>query len=220
MVLPRALRCLCSVFPGNTTDGRLDFMNGDKQACCSAQRVNNRLQTLKASSLNNDDFPELHGNGIKAANTKALAPYILDVRKRATELNGCIQHKHMWKVVESLHIVMGIFEENSYFLPEAAAQKVEHHLTRLSQHYQMLQVLTMREEKTRWKTTVKGHYIGAHLAEQAKLINPRFVQGYRSESMVGRIGGIYGMSQSGPFHKNVQRVAMHKYRAGMHILWA
>ena len=72
---------LCNVFPGNTTDERLDFMNDDIRAFYSAQRVNNRLPTLKASNLKkSDNFPVLHGNGIKAANTKALVPYILDVQ--------------------------------------------------------------------------------------------------------------------------------------------
>ena len=42
---------LCNVFPGNTTDERLDFMNDDIRAFYSAQRVNNRLPTLKASNL-------------------------------------------------------------------------------------------------------------------------------------------------------------------------
>ena len=42
---------LCNVFPGNTTDERLDCMNDDIRAFYSAQRVNNRLPTLKASNL-------------------------------------------------------------------------------------------------------------------------------------------------------------------------
>ena len=39
-------------------------------------------------------------------------------------------------------------------------------------------MLTFAEGKPRWKSTHKVHYIVAHVADQAALLNPRYVQGY------------------------------------------
>ena len=64
----------------------------------------------------------------------------------------------------------------------------------------------------------KFHFFVGHLAEQASLINPVFVQGYSSESMVGTTAEIYAMSQHGPFHARIQRVVMQKYRFGLRLL--
>ena len=64
----------------------------------------------------------------------------------------------------------------------------------------------------------KFHFFVGHLKQQASLINPVFVQGYSSESMVGTTAAIYAMSQNGPFHAKVQGVVMHKYRIGLRLL--
>ena len=67
--------------------------------------------------------------------------------------------------------------------------------------------------------TMKLHYVAAHLASQADVINPRFVQSYASESMVGQICGVYKASCSGPYQPQAQRTAMHKYCTGLKLLW-
>ena len=64
------------------------------------------------------------------------------------------------------------------------------------------------------------HYLCAHLPMQAELVNPRYTQGYTSESMVGTACQIYTRSQSGPFHDRIQEVALVKYVTGLNILWS
>ena len=76
----------CNVFPGDNQDERIDFMNNDIQAFYSHAGVQNRLPVLHKSNLK-DTFPELKGNGVKAANTRALVPFVLDLQYRATQLN-------------------------------------------------------------------------------------------------------------------------------------
>ena len=94
---------------------------------------------------------------------------------------------------------------------------MESHVNRLGRHYQKLSTDSFHEGQTRWKTTTKFHYYVGHLAQQAALINPCWVQGYSSESMVGTTAQIYSMCQNGPFHARVQRVVMHKYRIGLRL---
>ena len=64
----------------------------------------------------------------------------------------------------------------------------------------------------------KLHFTLGHLAKQAELINPRWVQCYASESMVGTTSNIYGMSQNGPWKARAQKVVMTKYRVGLKLM--
>ena len=124
----------------------------------------------------------------------------------------------MLRVATSLRDIIDLLYASSCFLSDEAKRDLRAHLLRLGQHHQALQVMELNEGRPRWKTTVKLHYVVGHLGSQADLINPRYVQGYRSESMVGQVCGIYAASDSGP-HTQVQRVTMQKYRTGLKLLW-
>ena len=50
-----------------------------------------------------------------------------------------------------------------------------------------------------------------HVQHFGKLINPRYVQRYCSESMIGVATQIWEGSVSGPYHKVVQRTVLLKY---------
>ena len=63
----------------------------------------------------------------------------------------------------------------------------------------------------------KHHYVGGHLGAQAELVNPKFVQTYGSESLVGKICLIYKSSQNGPFAAGLQDKILSTYRLGMLI---
>ena len=62
---------------------------------------------------------------------------------------------------------------------------------------------------------MKLHYAVAHLGDQAATINPRFVQTYGSEGLVGKIATIYKKSQSGPFMRTHQQKILRKYTVGL-----
>ena len=209
----------CEVFPGANIDHRVDFLNTDLAAWYSQTGTRNRLPVLKESNVKEGPFPELKGHGVKAANTRAVVPYILDVQRRACRQQPSRRNRHMLKVVESLDGFYQICYNGSYFLPREEIASMQAHVARFAQHYQFLATTAVANEHTMWKMTVKIHYVCAHLPQQAELINPRFTQGYSSESMVGEIAGVYGASQSGPFHTVVQTTALLKYRTGLLLLW-
>ena len=72
------------VLPGPNQQARLDFLNDDIKACSKARAVAHRLPMLKLSNLKRDgDFPDLHGQAIKAANTRAVVPYACELQARA-----------------------------------------------------------------------------------------------------------------------------------------
>jgi len=79
----------------------------------------------------------------------------------------------------------------------------------------VLAKLYMDEGRRMWPQRPKLHYVIAHLPTQASLINPRFLQAYASESMVGRVAKIYKKSLDGPNEGVVQSKVAIKYCTGM-----
>ena len=130
-----------------------------------------------------------------------------------------MKQRHMLKVVKALDDIYNIVYSANTFLLATDQEKLRKACGMLALHYQALQVSSFAAREMLWKSTPKHHYVCAHLPWQAALINPRTVQGYMSESLVGVICDIYKMSQSGPFHARVQQAALLKYRTGLLYLW-
>jgi len=208
------------VLPGATQEARLDFLNGDIRAFYSGNGVEARVPTLKLSNLKRDGFPELHGNGIKAANTRALVPFAVDLQRRAVRMHPIVDNKHALKVVESLDKFYEVIYGADYFLTDAEYRLLVSALTRLGNNYQVLAVNSGAAGNMLWKQTVKLHYCIGHLAYQSQLLNPRRVQTYGSEGFVGKMANIYGMSMNGPHEAGLQKKILLKYTTGVAVDWS
>ena len=91
----------------------------------------------------------------------------------------------MLKVVKALDDIYNIVYSANTFLLAIDQEKLRKACGMLALHYQALQVSSFAAREMLWKSTPKHHYVCAHLPWQAALINPRTVQGYMSESLVG-----------------------------------
>ena len=193
------------ILPGSNIEERLAFLNNDLKAYYSYSGCRNRLPPLRETNLMGDSgFPELRGQLVKAANTRSVVPYLLELQRRACRANNSPRNRRIFKVIESLQTLYDTFYGASYFLSTAEKSTVYKHCNRLGQLYQVLAVDATREGKLLWKQQPELHYVVGHLADQARLINPRVVQGYTSESMVGSMAGIHKKSMDGPHHRHVQ----------------
>ena len=208
------------VLPGTTQGERIGFLNEDIKAYYDLNAVANRLPPLRVSNIRPGDFPELSGSVVKAANTRSLAPYVLDLQRRATTTDPTDANKHMLKVVESVSEAYNILYSAGYFLTAAEAAALDRHLTRMGLHFQRLAFLSAGAGELAWQMRPKLHYSVAHLSGQAKLINPRFVQTYGSEGLVGKVCNIYKSSQYGPYHAGLQKKVLAKYRTGLVVAFA
>jgi len=208
------------VTPGANQDQRLAFINDDIKAYYSARRVQHRLPPLKMSNVMKCGFPDLHGPAIKAANTRALVPYALALQQRAARIEPTVINRHALKVVESLNEAYTIMYDGEYFLNATDVQKLGQQLQRMGASYQYLACITANEGLTRWKQTPKVHYAVAHLANQARLINPRVVQCYSAEGLVGKVSHIWKKSLDGPHQRISQGKVILKYLTGMALEFA
>eukprot|EP00959_Pyramimonas_sp_CCMP1952_P177953 3719540-Pyramimonas_sp.AAC.1 len=93
--------------PGPNKQERLGFLNDDIRGYYSIEGVGNRLPPLKQENIcsGGDNFPDLKGPLVKAANTRSCVKYCLDLQERAVRLNPTPQNKHMLKVVASLDAI-------------------------------------------------------------------------------------------------------------------
>jgi hypothetical protein len=208
------------VLPGPNQQARLDFLNSDIKASNKMQAVAHRLPTLKLSNLMREgDFPDLHGQAIKAANTRAVTPYCMELQRRAVAMDPTPLEKHMFKVIESMDALYKLVYNAGFWLTLGEMDAFSKHCRRIGNNWQMLATITAGQLVRSWPQRPKLHYSVAHLPRQAQLINPRFVQAYMSESMVGRVAKIYRKSMDGT-HEHVQAKVMKKYLTGLLLVWS
>ena len=203
------------LIPGHTVDDRLAALNREIKEFYTRCRVSNKLPNIKRTNLKEGDYPELKGNGVKAANTRAALPYVCELQSRASERCPSRKNRHMLLLANALQHAYDLMYDSGPVLAQDTWTDLEASLTTVGQSYQLLSVLAYNAGQTRWNNTPKLHYVAGHLADQARLINPVWTQGYSSESMVGVLCAIYERSQSGPFHIGIQRVDMLKYRTAL-----
>ena len=118
----------------------------------------------------------------------------------------------MLRVVMALQHIYDILYAAGMFLLPDQLRDFQETLDRLGRHYQKLASDALHvENKPRWKMVPKLHYMVAHLRTQAELIHPRYAQGHCSESMIGTMSTIYGLSMAGPSHAKVQEKCVINY---------
>ena len=203
--------------PGESQESRLNFINDDIRGFYTDRHVQNRMPPLKIANLYMNGFPELHGPAVKAANTRALVQYAMCLQDRSTAADPSSENRHCLKVAQSLSDAYELMYAANYFLTVDEQKKLDKLLHRMGVNWQLLAVLTCRGGAQKWKQPIKLHYAVGHLAQQATLINPRFVQCYGSEGLVGQFSNIWKTSQDGPFEATIQKKILGKYRTGMTI---
>ena len=143
--------------------------------------MSNRLPKIKRTNLKEGDYPELKGNGVKAANTRALLPYVCELQGRANYRCPSRENRQMLLLVNALQHAYDLMYDSGPVLAKHTWTDLAATLTTVGQSYQLLSVLAFDAGQLRWNNTPKLHYVAGHLADQARLINPVWTQGYSSE---------------------------------------
>lgn len=200
--------------PGNSQQARLDFLNDDIRGYNSLRAVQSRLPRLKMDNIIVGDFPELRGTLVKAANSRQVVPYAVDLARRARAKTGTDPSKHAFKCVDTLHRIYDLLYNAGTFLTPDEKRELERLCFKMGIHYQWLAVNAADNRQLRWKQNPKHHLWFGHLTEQAQLINPIVCQGYCSESMVGSLACIYKGSMRGPHHGRSATTVLKKWCTG------
>ena len=164
------------------------------------------LKTLGIDS-SSDNFPCLGGPGVKAANTKALIPFIVNLCRRT--LDGSKYKARRLLMAESLESYYVVIRTAGVFLTDAEQQQLNQAVYNHLVNYSYLALKCMNQGVVRYNVVVKHHYF-AHMPMVAQSCNPKFLHTYAEESFVGCITRIYSASCSGPYKGTVQNNVLKK----------
>ena len=196
---------------GGTIGERIESLNVRKASYYERYSVPCRMPYIKANNCILDGYAFLHGKGIKAANTRHLLPWIVELVQEFFPSDSQ-EHKSIRKHVLSLNHIVKLLYSQGFFLDEAAKHELEELLFKFNRHLQWLaNDAVHRRLELVWQIRPKHHYF-AHFGTQARLINPRVIQAYLEEGLVGKMCDIFSSAANGPQNPKVlQGTSLHKY---------
>ena len=176
--------------------------------------VPNRVPRLKdANLLDAQGWASLHGKVIKAANTRNLHTFLVELADeyfdKAPPHPRAIEHASIRKVCKSMSTFYNTMYSGGMFLTREEKATLTDCVNRLGRHTQLLRTISESRNERHWYMPPKTHY-GQHFPEQADLMNPRFSTTYSDESFIGVLTKIWAGSCNGPFQNNQQRVVLLK----------
>ena len=178
----------------------------------------NRLPTLTRTCIraSTTDFPCLSNPGIKAANTRAILPFVTRLCIRLDD-GSELRHKRRL-CIEHLNCFYEIIYSASEFLSEAESEQVQHHVFQHLKYIAQLAQDAASKEKLFWGVVPKHHYF-AHIGLESDYMNPRLQQTYLDESYIGRICEVFKTLLDGKYDKCLQKNVTTKVLLGIHILF-
>ena len=209
------------VFPGcNSLEARISAVNDNLKEWERVHRVANRLPPVKRSmffgSGKTSQFPVLQGPGVKAASERESVHWLLAFASRFESVDPSPQARHCRIVAESFRDWYKVIYDSGVVLKPYQYREQRRLVVRCLRSYAWLAWDARCEGRLAFPIVPKMHY-WHELSLQARLINPRYVQTYQGESMVGRIAGIWKRSLKGPYAATVQQNVMRKYAMAFEV---
>ena len=116
-----------------------------------------------------------------------MVPFVVELAARCATRYPEPEHEHMREVAKALGELYNVLYSSGIFLTREQHGAVIRECDKMGKHYMWLASYCTEQGARRWSMVPKLHYAVGHLPDQARLVNPVFVQGYRSESMVGKV---------------------------------
>ena len=188
------------------------FFQNQNRACALSGSIDKNL--LFPNGKSSKTYPALSGPRVKAANSRALMPWIAAIS--IAHDDGTLPAVHRRICAVNLNEYLRIIYSEGFVLSTAAMVRLEKVVFRCLRSYSWLQHNAISSGRVLWHVIPKWHY-WAELVYQSRLFNPRFCQTYAGESLVGRVSTLYKRSCTGPFHKTIQHRVLRQYVIGLSI---
>ena len=201
---------------GRIEEERLTKINAQMKKWQADNGTQHIMPPLRKENLTKDNWACMGSKLVKAANSRALVPFLKHLADTHFPAHGSFASS-IRKVFTHLDEIERIFYGGGMFLTANEKQELEARFNSLGRHWQNLNILSFREGKNEWQITPKVHMAVHAIAEQARLINPRAVQNYGEESMVGRMTKIWAAAAKGPYQRTAQQMVLARYLVGLSI---
>jgi hypothetical protein len=154
---------------------------------------------------------------MKAAHVRGLVPHALSLATKYH--NTTSDHdRHVLRAARALDKVYSIMHEEEMFINAETYWLLQKTATMFLLSYNWLASEAFRQDRKMWSLVPKHHYF-AHLIEQAKFCNPRYVWCYGSEDFVGRASCLAQSCTRGSPGPLVISKMVAKYRIAKHLMW-
>ena len=173
----------------------------------------NRLPRLKMGNLTIRDWYELHGPNVKAGNSRAAAPLFAALTRRFLP-EGSPEHVAARALTSYLEEFYRIIYTQPMFMERTAIDRIRVVCEEMGFYYQSLREYCARTELLAFNVTPKTHKI-QHVPMLCEVINPRCVQCYAEESLIGTVAKVYKASMSGRYEGGLQRNVLAKHVLGL-----
>ena len=208
---------------GSNQHARLDALNSRLHTWQCDHRTTVRMPPIDLANLTitgagGSVLATLHGPLVKAANTRHIVPWLRSIAFEFFD-GSSQEHSSIRKVIDSLCVVYMVLYQSEMFLTVLQKKTLRDAILKFGRHYQWLNAEARRTAGSTWATFPKTHAM-QHLPDQADLINPRCVQNYAEESLIGKTSLMWKAAVNGPWRRTVQRTVLVKYCFGRQLICA
>ena len=182
---------------GTRMDVRLKAINDKLEAFYTARPGYNRMPALRLRNLELDGWACLSGNTVKAASTRGLAPFLVELcdefyADESDEYQRCVS-----RAARALNQFYIVLYEGDRFLSASEQNAVRRALSMLGACFQQLRNIAQSRGLLAWNISPKVH-MQQHFKDLCKCMNPRCLQCYSEESHVGTMTKMLGSLCTGP----------------------
>lgn len=202
---------------GATQQARLDALNKDMKDFQTSQatRAPHPMPPLRLKDLKTDGWHDLSGPLIKAANTRCLVPWLRDLARRKMSPHGGYS-RAVIKVFDALYEIEQIMYSSDMFLSDIQKSEFSAQFLIVGEAWMFLRSESRLARVDAWQIKYKCHAF-LHLPSQADLINPRFVQVYAEESLMGKVTRVWKACARGPYAPTVQHSVLSRIWSGLEM---
>jgi hypothetical protein len=159
-------------------DQGLAELNDRIRAYYTQYKPPSRVPTLTMENLSCKEWPDFRGPAVKAANTRNLYRFGALLSRELDDGTPELRRRRI--LCQSLFELSEIIDHGPMFLDGDLQARFAQLTHAIQTNYSWLAHNSIDMGEFAWKVTPKLHLL-SHMADQARLINPRFVRCYRQE---------------------------------------
>ena len=200
---------------GDNRETRLAKLNERMRRFQIDNGTSHLMPMLRLQDLQTNQWHMLSGPLVKAANTRALVPFMKHCAHEYLSPHGGYASEAR-QVFDALFEIERIMYSSEMFLTDEQKQEFRDQFLKLGLAFMHLRHDSHLRSIDAWQITPKVH-VCMHLPAQADLINPRFCQVYGEESLMGRVARLWRSAASGPYHASIQLSCLSRWWTGLEV---
>lgn len=198
---------------GRNQHQRLDRLNMKLRAFYARHPGLYKLPKITANSLvGSNGWAELSGPAIKAAPTRALAPFLVELASEfcGSESEEDVATRRVVGALREYYAAMG----TTMFMTQASLSRLQAAIDEMGIAMQRLRHIAGSRNELSWQVRPKLHK-AMHMPLFASIINPMSLNCYVRESQVGTSQKVWKGSVAGRYQRHVQRSVLAKRWLGL-----